>query len=168
MRGRVVLVGLPGVGKTTVGRRLAEMQGVAFVDLDDVIEARTGRTPAALLRAVGERAFRDAEAAALAAVLATPGTEVVATGGGAVSLASSRALLAAEPFVVHLCAGADVLVGRLEGGDRPLLGEVTTEGIEALAEARAAWYAEVADVVVDASGPIDEVCARLDVAVATT
>ena len=97
---RVVLVGLPGVGKTTVGAALAQELGVAFVDLDDAVSSRCGEPPAALLRSRGEPAFRVLETDALGAVLARDEGMVLATGGGTVESEAARALLVAEPLVV--------------------------------------------------------------------
>jgi shikimate kinase len=151
---RVVLVGLPGVGKTTVGRSLARELGVAFLDLDDVVTSRCGEGPASLLRTRGERAFRSIEAEALASVLLGDRGAVVATGGGTVESDEARALLAAEPFVVQLVASPSTLLERLGDVDRPLLEDPTTAALEALATRRSAWYAEVADATIDASGPV--------------
>jgi shikimate kinase len=162
MRARVVLVGLPGVGKSTVGEALARVLGVDFVDVDDEVAARTGETPAALLRTAGETAFRAAEADAVAAVLARPGGLVVATGGGAIETPATRALLASEPTVVHLFAPTEVLLDRLgDGGDRPLVAAPTEERLAALAARRAGWYAQVSTESVDATGSIFEIVARI-------
>jgi shikimate kinase len=167
MTHRVVLVGLPGVGKSTVGAALADALCVPFFDVDEVVRDRTGETPAALLRSVGEDAFRAAEADAVAVVLARPGALVVATGGGAVETDATRALLAAERAVVHLVAPASVLVERMgDGADRPLVTAPTVERLDALAERRASWYDEVATVVVEATGTVDEVVARITTLVA--
>jgi shikimate kinase len=154
---RVVLVGLPGVGKTSVGAALASELEVAFVDLDDVVASRCGAPPAALLRLRGERAFRALEAEALAAALAGGDDAVLATGGGTVESAAARALLADEPLVVQLVAPSASLLGRLGDVDRPLLEAPTVAALDALAARRGAWYDEVADARVDASGPIDDV-----------
>jgi shikimate kinase len=154
---RVVLVGLPGVGKSSVGAALASELEVAFVDLDDVVASRCGAPPAALLRRHGERAFRSLEAEALAAALAGKHDAVLATGGGTVESATARALLADEPLVVQLVAPSTCLLGRLGDVDRPLLEAPTIDALDALAARRGAWYDEVADARVDASGPIDDV-----------
>jgi shikimate kinase len=154
---RVVLVGLPGVGKSTVGGALALEFGVEFVDLDDAICARCGAPPAALLRSGGERAFRELETDALAAVLTREEGVVVATGGGTVESGVARALLAGEPLVVWLTAPHATLLERLVGVDRPLLEDPSAASLASLAARRDAWYAEVADATVDASGTLDGV-----------
>jgi shikimate kinase len=159
---RVVLVGAPGVGKSTVGRALAAALAVGFLDIDDLIAAMSGESCASLLRDRGEAAFRAAEASALAEALADGAAGVVATGGGAVETASSRALLADATLVVHLTASPEVLLTRLgDGGDRPLLESPSLAGLRQLLDRRAGYYAEVADVVVDASAPVDAVVAAI-------
>lgn len=154
---RVVLVGLPGVGKTSVGAAVAAELDVAFVDLDDVVASRCGSSPADLLRTHGESSFRVAEAKALCGLLDTDDDAVIATGGGTIESAEARAQLAREPLVVHLVAPPAVLLVRLGGVDRPLLEAPTVPVLDALAERRGAWYDEVADARVDASRPLDEV-----------
>ena len=156
---RVVLVGLPGVGKTTVGAALAIALGVPFRDLDELVAAAEGETPAEVLRTRGEDALRDAESRALAPALRSSG--VVATGGGTVESADARALLSAEPLVVWLTAPDAALLGRLDGGDRPLVEGPTAERLADLIARRAPWYEEVADVTVDASGPVSGIVAEL-------
>jgi shikimate kinase len=158
---RVVLVGLPGVGKSTVGRALAAHLEVPFVDVDDLIAVAAGRSAAAVLREQGEVALREAEARALDDALGRPGPLVLATGGGAVEAASSRALLAGASLVVLLEAPPDTLLERLDGGDRPLVAGPTSSRLAALAAHRAPLYAEVADATVDASGTVDETVAAL-------
>lgn len=162
MSARVVLVGLPGSGKTAVGRALAAALGWAFVDVDDSVTSLTGSTPAEWLREQGEAAFRAAESAALAQALATQGAVVVATGGGAVEAPSSRRLLRAEPLVVLLRCTAATLAARLAaGGDRPLVAEPTPERLGALIEHRDPLYKEVATAEVDADAPLDDVVAAV-------
>lgn len=161
MTARVVLVGAPGVGKTTIGRALAAALDVEFRDVDDLIATMSGEACASLLRNQGEAAFRAAEASALAAALADAAAGVVATGGGAVETASSRALLADEPLVIQLTAPPEVLLARLGDGDRPLLESPSLERLNQLVERRAVLYAEVADVSLDASTPVDDVVAAI-------
>lgn len=158
MSPRVVLVGLPGSGKSEVGRALAASLGCGFVDVDEQVTQLTGSTPATWLRERGEEAFRAAEAAALAQALSDGHDAVVATGGGAVESASSRRLLRGEPLVVLLRCTAATLVERLRGGgDRPLVAEPTEERLAQLIERRAPLYAEVATAEVDADRPLADV-----------
>lgn len=163
---RLVLVGLPGVGKTTVARALAAALDVPFVDVDDVVRETVGRSVADVLRDDGEAAFRQAELAALRLVLDARPSAVVATGGGIVELPAARDALRAAPLVVHLTAPHEVLVARLADGDRPLVdGEGASARLLELATRRAPWYAEVADVTLDASGQLDDVVDSLRILV---
>lgn len=120
---RLVLVGMMGAGKTTVGRALAARLGWAFLDLDDLVEQAAGRTVGALFAQEGEAGFRRREEQALAWALALERV-VIATGGGVVLSEANRAKLAAEPWVVWLEAPPEELARRLAGPEaagRPLL-----------------------------------------------
>ncbi|MFE0475732.1 shikimate kinase [Streptomyces sp. NPDC058947] len=147
----VVLVGPMGVGKSTVGRLLAERLGVSYRDTDDDIVAEQGRTIAEIFVDEGEAAFRAVEARAVARALAEH-DGVLALGGGAVLDPRTRALLAGRP-VVFLDVDADEAVRRI-GRDpgRPLLAGDPRRHWRALAAARRPLYREVARAVVDTSG----------------
>jgi shikimate kinase len=130
---RVVLVGLMGSGKTTVGRALAKQLGWRFIDLDDQVEAAAGRTIEEIFRELGEPAFRELEARAGEAVLASEHT-VLAPGGGW-SLAPGRLDgLPAGTLSVWLQVSAETAVRRAtsHGRVRPLLA-----GADPVARARA-------------------------------
>ncbi len=155
---RLVLVGLPGSGKSTVALELGRALGVTTCDTDDTIAERVGSTVGDYLRAVGEATFRSVE---LAALLDCVGHDaVVATGGGVVESESARDLLARE-LTVWLDAPDEVLVGRIAGGDRPLLGGEPAYAIAALRRKRSAWYEAVATARVDATGSVADVSARV-------
>ena len=145
----VVLVGLMGVGKSTVGRRLAKDMDRPFADLDEQIELAEGATIAQLFRERGEAAFRASEAARLADLVARPARLVIAAGGGVVTGDANRRLLA-ETFVVWLRASPQFLAGRTDPTHRPLLagGDAQSRLVRLLDE-RQALYQEVADVAVD-------------------
>lgn len=151
---RLVLVGLPGVGKTTVATALAASWRITSLDTDDLVSAAIGGSPADYLRAEGERAFREHELAALRAAIAVDA--VVATGGGVVTTDEGRALLRGE-LTVWLDCPDDVLLERVRGGDRPLLGDEPAVALAALRAQRAPWYEEVASCRVDASGSPERV-----------
>ena len=148
-----VLVGPTGAGKTTVGRALAARCSRPFVDLDALIESDTGRTVTGIFAQDGEAAFRTLEAAALAEALLADGA-VIATGGGTVLDADSRRRLRESAVVVHLHADVDDQLSRLAGAtDRPLLARPDREAVlQAMADARAPLYAEVADLRIDTTG----------------
>lgn len=153
----VVLVGLPGSGKTTVGRLLAERLGRPFVDTDELIGARTGMPASEVLRTRGEPAFRALEREALLDACADPAA-VVAPGAGALSDPLDRWRLWEHGRVVWLRAPEEVLLARLaaDGTPRPLLEGSPAERLAALADERAPFY-RAADAIVDGSGPPERV-----------
>jgi shikimate kinase len=145
----VVLVGLMGVGKSTVGRRLAREMDRPFADLDEQVELAEGCTVPTLFRTRGEAAFRAVEAAVLAELVARPAPLVIAAGGGVVTGEANRRLLAST-FVVWLRASAGFLAGRTDPAHRPLLaGGDPRERLTRLAADREPLYRAVADATVD-------------------
>lgn len=151
----VVLVGMRGAGKSTVGARLAELEGLAFVDLDQrTLECgRRAGYPAAsvgeLLTTAGEPAFREAEAQALRALLEPQVRCVVAAGGGVVERFDNRVWLRRAAWVVWLEASVETLRRRIAAapGTRPALrGADPLAEVEELARRRSPLYAEVADL----------------------
>ena len=156
---RVVLVGLPGVGKSTVGRALAERWGVDFVDCDEAFVDQWGESVQDVLRRDGESVFREREVHVLDQVLRTDA--VVATGGGVVTTPQARSLLRAAP-TLWLDAPDAVLVERVRDGDRPLLGDDPLEALARLRSQRSRFYADVArgHIVVDRD--IDAICDDLE------
>lgn len=119
---RIVLVGLPGAGKSTVGREVAERLGWEFIDLDVEIERLSGRTVAEIFAERGEAGFRDIESAATAG-LARRHRVVVATGGGWVERKANLDALVPGGLTVFLRVSPAVAAARLgaAGGGRPLL-----------------------------------------------
>lgn len=156
----IALVGLSGVGKSSIGRRLAERLGWPLHDTDALIAQAEGRTIAQIFADWGEPRFRDLESAALQQAFShTPC--VVSTGGGIVLRPDNRALLRSRAFVVWLDASTETLVARLlaHDEDRPLIGGSDPSArLEALRAARAGLYAEVAHVrVLTAGYTVDEI-----------
>lgn len=145
---RIVLVGLMGTGKTTVGRRLARRLDRRFVDLDAEVEAAAGASIPEIFATQGEAAFRRAETEALASTLASEEDVVVATGGGVVVAETNRDLLTAatDTVVVWLDAPVDALMERVDGGGatRPLLAEDPRGVLMRLATEREPLYTAVA------------------------
>lgn len=143
-RGRpIVLVGLMGVGKSTVGRRLAGRLRLPFVDADHAIEEAAGMTVAEIFERFGEPYFRDGERRVIARLMdGTP--KVIATGGGAFINPDTRALILAEATAIWLNAHPDVLAERVGRRDtRPLLrGRNPREVLADLATVRNPIYAE--------------------------
>jgi shikimate kinase len=147
------LVGPMGAGKTTVGRTIAELFRLPFIDLDHEIEARTGASVSLIFELEGEAGFRRREAGVLADLVARDHL-VLATGGGAVLDADNRRLLRGRGFVIWLDAGVDAQLARLaRDRQRPLLqAPDRRERLEALATIRNPYYAEVADLRLPSTG----------------
>jgi shikimate kinase / 3-dehydroquinate synthase len=159
----IVLVGLPGAGKSAVGRSLAATLGRQFLDTDDLIAGPTGDV-GARLRAIGEPAFRQAEARAVEAALTNPDA-VIATGGGALDDPINRWRLWHHGITVWLDAPDAILLGRLAADpiERPLLNADPAAGLAALRLRREAFY-RAADIRVEESErnePAERVVDRL-------
>ena len=123
-RRSVVLVGMMGAGKSSVGRRLAARLGVPFVDADAEIESAAGMTIAEIFAQHGESYFRAGEARVIARLL-EQGPQVLATGGGAVMDANTRALIRDKGISVWLKADLEILLKRTKRrGDRPLADKI--------------------------------------------
>ena len=139
----IVLVGLMGAGKSTVGRRLAKRLGLPFVDSDTEIEEASGTTTSDLFERFGENDFRDGERR-LVARLIDGSVRVIATGGGAFVDPRTRQLLNERAITVWLDAPVDVLAERTSRRDnRPLLrGGNRSETLARLADQRDPMYAE--------------------------
>jgi shikimate kinase len=138
----IVLVGMMGAGKSSVGRRLAGRLGIPFVDADTEIESAAGMTIPEIFAKHGEPYFRAGEKRVIARLL-DHGPQVLATGGGAIMDAQTRALIRDKGVSVWLKADVEVLLKRTKRrGDRPL-----AERIKELLPQREPFYAE-ADVVV--------------------
>lgn len=144
----LVLVGMMGAGKSSVGRRLASRLGVAFVDADTEIERAAGQTIPEIFETHGEAYFRDGEKRVIERIL-RGGPLVLATGGGAYMDAETRAAIAAAGISIWLKADADILFKRVKRrSNRPLLRTADPEGtLKALIAAREPTYA-LADITI--------------------
>lgn len=145
----IVLVGLMGAGKTTIGRRLATRLGLPFVDADVEIERAAGCSIADVFRLYGEPAFRDGERRVIRRLLEGP-PMVLATGGGAFMNAQTRAFVRERAISVWLRCPLPILLRRVQGrSHRPLLNDTSPRDVLArLITERHPVYAE-ADIVVD-------------------
>jgi shikimate kinase len=145
-------VGPMGAGKTTVGRRVADLLGLPFYDLDHEIEEHTGATIPLIFDVEGEDGFRQRETAVLAEFAARKGL-VLSTGGGAVLAEDNRRCLRQRGFVVYLETTLEDQIARLaRDRKRPLLAAPDRrERLRALAAVRNPLYQEVADMTVPAS-----------------
>jgi shikimate kinase len=145
----IALVGLSGVGKSSIGRRLANALGMPFRDADAEVEAAAGRPISEIFEQYGEQAFRDGERRVIARLLAEP-PHVLATGGGAFMSAETRRLIKERAISVWLKADIDLLARRVaRKSNRPLMaGKEPIEVLEAQARDRYPLYAE-ADITVE-------------------
>lgn len=170
----IVLVGPMASGKTTLGTLLARRAGADFIDLDALVEARTGLSVGRIFEAEGEAGFRLRESEALEETLAGSGrgegqpAAVIATGGGAVLAERNRTLLAGRTRVVWLHAGASALAARaaadaaLSGPRRPLLSGVDPLArLSALQKGRLPFYASVASFLLPVEGRTADVLAEV-------
>ena len=154
----IVLIGMMGVGKSTVGRRVARELSRPFVDSDDEVVARTGRAVTEIFATDGEPAFREIEEEVMANLLASPTPSVIAAAGGSVLNSSTRARLRESGTVVWMRAPVDVLVGRTSRGThRPALANNPRATLTQMETDREALYGEVADITVDCTAPITAV-----------
>jgi shikimate kinase len=153
----VVLVGLMGAGKSTVGRKLAAMLGRDFVDADDAIAAAAGRSIPEIFETFGEAYFRDGERRVIARLM-DEAHGVIATGGGAFVDPGTRALILERGIAVWIDCTVETLVERTaKRTNRPLLQNADPrEVLTRLARERAPFYAEAPIRVISETGPHTE------------
>jgi len=147
----VALIGLPASGKTSAGAILAGLEGLPFVDLDEVVASDSGSSIPAIFENEGEAGFRLRESAALARI-AAGGPVVLATGGGTVESPENRALLRERFRVAWIKADPAILAERSVGCSRPLLAGDAEGKIRVLYARRKPWYEECANIVVQSDG----------------
>lgn len=163
----IVLVGMMGAGKTSVGKRLAARLALPFVDADHAIEEAANQTIPEIFAAHGEAYFRDGERRVIARLLRDR-RQVIATGGGAWMNAETRAAIRASGVSIWLKADADLLFERVKRrANRPLLQTEDPEGtLRRLVAERYPVYAEADLTVVSRDVPheamVDDVIAALD------
>ena len=168
----IVLVGLMGAGKSTVGRRLARRLGLPFVDSDSEIEEAAGLSTAEVYEKFGEKDFRDGERR-LVARLVDGAVRVIATGGGAYVDPRTRQLLNERAITIWLDAPVDILTERTGRRDtRPLLRNGNRqETLSRLAEERGPAYSEAHIRVTSGTGAhadvVDSIIAALEAHFAT-
>jgi shikimate kinase len=166
----LILTGFMGTGKTEVGRRLARALGRTFVDTDRLVEAKAGRSVAAIFAEKGEAGFRALEREAVAEACGLSDA-VIATGGGALTDPENRRRLAAAGPVICLTASPDDILRRVgDPANRPLLAGATTEAerlgrIRDLLAARAAVYASAIHTIDTTGLTADQVVERVRAAV---
>jgi shikimate dehydrogenase len=157
---RVVLAGLMGTGKSTIGRLIAHELGQPFRDIDSEIERRAGKKIHEIFATSGEEAFRQLEADVTAEALGHQ-AGVIALGGGALQNAQTCALARHQATVVWLWTAPSVCAARTAGSTRPLLAQGSPEQtLTRLLDQRQAVYGQAADLVVNTEGPSAEKTAQ--------
>jgi shikimate kinase len=151
---RLALVGLPGSGKSTVGRQLARRLALSFVDSDHAIEQHIGCSIRDFFERKGEAAFRDIEQSVIAELVQQPGV-VVATGGGAVLRQANREALRAQTQVIYLRSTPEEVYRRVRhDANRPLLQVADPLArLRALHDEREPLYRETAHFVIETGRP---------------
>ena len=153
----IALYGFMGVGKTVVGKALAEMTGMTFVDLDEEIVEWTGKTISEIFEG-GEEAFREIEKTVTREIAARD-EQVIACGGGTILNADNLSSLKHNSKLVLLTAEPEIILKRIEaeGDVRPLLnGEDKLQRIRSRLEARNSAYSQAAELILDTSGMTPE------------
>lgn len=162
IRQPLVLVGMMGVGKSTIGRKLAQFLGLRFADADDEIERAAQMNVSEIFERFGEPYFRDGERRVIARLL-DDGPSVVATGGGAFVQPDTRALILERGTAIWLDCDVATLVDRVTRKDtRPLLrGGDPAEIVARLKAERESAYAEAPIRVMSNAGPQGETVNRI-------
>lgn len=158
----IVLIGMMGVGKSTIGRRLGARLDLPFVDADEEIEKAADMSITDMFERYGEASFRDGERRVIGRLLEQP-RQIIATGGGAFMNAETRAVILEHAIAIWLDADIDVLVERVSRREgRPLLkGKDPREVLTALAAQRNPVYALAPIHIKSAAGPHDMTVERI-------
>ena len=146
---RVLLVGMMGAGKTTIGSALGQLLGWPYYDNDELLARAVGKSTRRVLEEDGEAALRRAESAALDVALSLGGPLVAGVAGGVVTDPLDLDRLRRGGFVVWLRADITTLVTRVRGTERPWLGEHADLAMRQLYAGRSALYAAAAELVLD-------------------
>lgn len=153
---KVLLIGMMGAGKTTVGEVVASRLGYSYFDSDEDVVRATGRSVAELFDTEGEESFRSVESSVLSRRLGETDPAVISVAGGAVLDPHNASLISLAGTVVWLRARLDTLVARVgDGSSRPLLKSGPREALSQLSMVRNPLYESLADIIID----VDELSA---------
>lgn len=153
MIGNIYLIGMPGCGKTTIGKELAGKLGRSFIDADDFFEYVNGSSPSEVIGSEGEGDFRRKESEVLKTIAASQ-RSVIALGGGVVTVEKNREILGEDCLIIYIKRSLD----RLETKGRPLSMQ---KGVKELFEKRQGFYESWADMSVDNDGECEETVEKL-------
>jgi shikimate kinase len=157
---RVLLIGMMGAGKTTVGHALSARLGWPYLDNDELLARAVGKDTRRVQEQDGQAALRRAESLALTVGLSVEAPVIAAVAGGVVTDAADRDRLRRGGFVVWLRADIETLVARVRGTDRPWLGGSPETAMRELYAGRAPLYEEVASLIIDVAGSTPEATAE--------
>lgn len=157
---RIVLIGMMGAGKTTIGLAISQRTGWPYIDNDEIVEQISGMPTRDLLQQRGEAAMREAEFAAVDKVLAMETPVVAGAAAGVVLNDDVSARLHAGAFVVYLRATVETLVLRVQGTYRPWLGADPEDAMRKLYAGREAKYEALAHFIVDVDGGVPDQVAQ--------
>lgn len=163
---RIVLIGMMGAGKTTIGLAISQRTGWPYIDNDEIVEQISGMPTRDLLQQRGEAAMREAEFAAVDKVLAMETPVVAGAAAGVVLNEEVSARLRAGAFVVYLRATVETLVSRVQGTYRPWLGADPEDAMRKLYEGREPKYEALAHYIVDVDDGVPDQVAQQIVAAA--
>lgn len=160
--GHVWLIGMMGSGKSTVGRLVAERLDRPFYDTDQLVALAGDASIPEIFTEEGESGFRERETGIAGDVASLP-SGIVATGGGIILDPDNVATMQRSGTIVYLSVDVEILSRRLgDDGDRPLLAGDRHERLRTIAAERAERYRSAADVIVDATRPVEEVAAEVE------
>ena len=150
MERHIFLIGMPGCGKSSLGKKSANYLGLRYVDMDQRIEQIVGMPTSQIFQHYGEQAFRNAETNLLIEMTREPGS-IVSTGGGTVLRDFNRSIMRSNGVIVLIDRPLQDIMGDIKLNRRPLLAEKGLSEVERLYHERMPIYRQVADVILDNS-----------------
>lgn len=158
----IILIGLPGSGKSTIGVQLAKHLGYNFIDTDILIQSKTGQTLQTTLDNEGYLALRAIEANVLLDLQTE--REVIATGGSAVYSAEAMAHLKTQGKVVYLAVAAEIILQRISNAATRGIARAPEQSLQAVINERLPLYRQYADIIInnDTLQTIENIAAQID------
>ena len=149
-KNHIVLVGLPGVGKTSIGKRLSKMLDEIHVDIDKEIQKDQNMSISKLINTKGELFFRDLEKDKLSVIMDSPSPLIISSGGGVVLSGQNRQIIKNKSLGVYIKSKTINIAKRLDVLNRPLLYNTNKkEQLDAMLKDRSNFYKEVSEIEVD-------------------